>query len=350
VQERRDEARQEIRGVRKSPIARSENPKVLVRQISATGGRKGLKPGDLYGRGNTNKRTSFDSAKVRNADANRKAPRVKTEAAKLRDIERKRATRAANKLAGKPEVKKRFDDLQRERRAKKAGAGESTKELSVVNPILGRLMDAVHARVEGVLLEMHKELYVPDEHTSPYRELITYKAKSNAAAKSLDKGEYDEEGGMAKSQLKSVIRNAQSIHDKLQDDTNIAEWVQSKITVAEDYISTVANYMQGESEKTAIKEGKGLWSNIHAKRERGEKPAKPGHKDYPDKLVFQKLSKAAKKERKNFYDIKINPENKGKFTATKKRTGKSTEELTQSHNPLTKKRAVFAMNALQWGK
>jgi hypothetical protein len=32
----------------------------------------------------------------------------------------------------------------------------------------------------------------------------------------------------------------------LKDDTNIAEWVQSKITLAEDYISTVANYMMSE--------------------------------------------------------------------------------------------------------
>ena len=43
--------------------------------------------------------------------------------------------------------------------------------------------------------------------------------------------------------------------------------------------------------------------------------------------------------------IHINPKNKGKFTATKKATGKSTEELTHSKNPLTKKRAVFAQNA-----
>lgn len=40
--------------------------------------------------------------------------------------------------------------------------------------------------------------------------------------------------------------------------------------------------------------------------------------------------------------IHINPENKGKFTATKERTGKSTEELTHSKNPLTRKRANFA--------
>ena len=35
--------------------------------------------------------------------------------------------------------------------------------------------------------------------------------------------------------------------------------------------------------------------------------------------------------------ILIKPENRGKFTDTKKRTGKSTEELTHSKNPLTRK-------------
>lgn len=43
--------------------------------------------------------------------------------------------------------------------------------------------------------------------------------------------------------------------------------------------------------------------------------------------------------------ININPANKGKFTATKKATGKSTEQLTHSSNPKTKKRAIFAQNA-----
>ena len=43
--------------------------------------------------------------------------------------------------------------------------------------------------------------------------------------------------------------------------------------------------------------------------------------------------------------IYIKPENRGKFTETKKRTGKTTEELTHSKNPLTRKRAIFAQNA-----
>lgn len=46
--------------------------------------------------------------------------------------------------------------------------------------------------------------------------------------------------------------------------------------------------------------------------------------------------------------INIDPKNKGKFTATKKETGKSTAELTHSKNPLTKKRAIFAQNSKKW--
>ena len=40
-----------------------------------------------------------------------------------------------------------------------------------------------------------------------------------------------------------------------------------------------------------IEEGKkkGLWDNIHAKRKRGEKPAKPGDKDYPETLKIEAL-------------------------------------------------------------
>jgi len=46
--------------------------------------------------------------------------------------------------------------------------------------------------------------------------------------------------------------------------------------------------------------------------------------------------------------IHIKKKNKGKFNALKKRTGKSTEELTHSKNPLTRKRAIFAQNAKKW--
>jgi hypothetical protein len=46
--------------------------------------------------------------------------------------------------------------------------------------------------------------------------------------------------------------------------------------------------------------------------------------------------------------IHIDPKNKGKFNALKAKTGKTTEELTHSKNPLTKKRAIFSQNAAKW--
>lgn len=41
---------------------------------------------------------------------------------------------------------------------------------------------------------------------------------------------------------------------------------------------------------------KGLWANIHAKRKRGEKPAKPGDKDYPDEKAWQAAQESASED------------------------------------------------------
>ena len=64
----------------------------------------------------------------------------------------------------------------------------------------------------------------------------------------------------------------------------------------------------------------------------------------------KRLLKQMGKEVDESSDIEIKPENKGKFNATKKATGKSTEELKHSKNPLTRKRATFAANAAKWNK
>jgi hypothetical protein len=42
-------------------------------------------------------------------------------------------------------------------------------------------------------------------------------------------------------------------------------------------------------EETDLEEKKGLWDNIHAKRKRGESPAKPGEKGYPKTLNVEEL-------------------------------------------------------------
>lgn len=48
------------------------------------------------------------------------------------------------------------------------------------------------------------------------------------------------------------------------------------------------------------------------------------------------------------FKIKIDPKNKGRLTATEKRSGKDKEELADSKNPKTRKRAQFAINAAKW--
>jgi hypothetical protein len=45
-----------------------------------------------------------------------------------------------------------------------------------------------------------------------------------------------------------------------------------------------------------LEEKRGLYANIHAKRRRGERPAKPGEEDYPESDAFKKAAKTAKEE------------------------------------------------------
>jgi hypothetical protein len=71
-----------------------------------------------------------------------------------------------------------------------------------------------------------------------------------------DAGEYDYEGDMAKSQLRSIMTNAKRMHDMLEDNTNLPEWVQSKITLAEDYVLTATNYMESEMSEALDPVGK----------------------------------------------------------------------------------------------
>ena len=49
---------------------------------------------------------------------------------------------------------------------------------------------------------------------------------------------------------------------------------------------------------------RGLYANIHAKRKRGEAPAKPGSEDYPAKDAFKKAAKTAKKEEVEYVEEK----------------------------------------------
>ena len=61
-----------------------------------------------------------------------------------------------------------------------------------------------------------------------------------------DESEYGYEGDMAITQLKTICRNSENIMKMLKPKTDLPEWVQSKITKAEDYISTANEYLSSE--------------------------------------------------------------------------------------------------------
>ena len=63
-----------------------------------------------------------------------------------------------------------------------------------------------------------------------------------------DSGEYDYEGDQAKDQLNTIVRAARRLDGMLDDNENMPEWVQMKITNAADYIDTAADYIESNQE------------------------------------------------------------------------------------------------------
>jgi len=97
--------------------------------------------------------------------------------------------------------------------------------------------------------EIKKYMKKIRECAMPYstmQSMKSYKQENRSNETDEESGEYDYEGDMAKSQLRSIMHNSKMLHDMLEDTTNLPEWVQSKLTLAEDYIVTAANYMRGE--------------------------------------------------------------------------------------------------------
>lgn len=80
---------------------------------------------------------------------------------------------------------------------------------------------------------------------------LAKQAASNVKKKPMsesedDQREYNYEGEMSKTKLRTIMRHAEALEKMLEDDQNLPEWVQSKITKAEDYMSTVHNYLMSD--------------------------------------------------------------------------------------------------------
>ncbi len=104
-----------------------------------------------------------------------------------------------------------------------------------------------------------------------------------------DPREYGFEGEMAMSQLKGIMQHAKSLHGMLKPDTDLPEWVQSKITLAYDYMQTAADYMSTEISEE-VKAGRAYKVPV--------KPPQPwsGGKVYKEKPVDSKKLDAVGKK------------------------------------------------------
>jgi hypothetical protein len=168
------------------------------------------------------------------------------------------------KLFVKPTVAEEVEQVDEARRmsaAEKLGrAFDSEQQRSALSRQRGNELlksrekenDAVKAQTKK-LKGMHEEVKDMSYGKKLAKAIMAKQSKhpiaqqmGEAVKDQADVGEYDYEGDMAKSQLRSILANAQRLHDMLEDQTNLPEWVQSKITLAEDYILTAANYMEGE--------------------------------------------------------------------------------------------------------
>ena len=82
-------------------------------------------------------------------------------------------------------------------------------------------------------------------------------------------------------------------------------------------------------EEEITEKKKGLWDNIHAKRKRGEKPAKPGDKDYPKTLNVEGYDKPDEKLKTDRDGYRISDK---EADAAKERIKKKTEEKRKKMN------------------
>jgi len=104
------------------------------------------------------------------------------------------------------------------------------------------LWDNIHAKQKRIKAGSGEKMRKPGSEGAPTAAAL----KASQTNEAKDNKEYGYEGDMALNQLATLTRCADMIKDLLKPDTDLPEWVQSKITLATDYIQTAADYLYSE--------------------------------------------------------------------------------------------------------
>ena len=68
-----------------------------------------------------------------------------------------------------------------------------------------------------------------------------------------DYEEYNDEAGMVRSNLHTIIRSAEELEQLIHDNENMAEWAQEKVAVVKSMIVTVKDYVASEHARGVAK-------------------------------------------------------------------------------------------------
>ena len=68
-----------------------------------------------------------------------------------------------------------------------------------------------------------------------------------------DYEEYNDEAGMVKSNLHTIIRSAEELEQLIHDNENMAEWAQEKLAVVKSMLVAVKDYIASEHERGLAK-------------------------------------------------------------------------------------------------
>lgn len=139
------------------------------------------------------------------------------------------------------------------------------------------------------------------------------------------------------SNLKQIHRQATMLMDMDQDMLEQIledghDWAQDHIAEAKSLLDQVFDFIKNEVKSSGDDElDESLWKNIHAKRKRGEKPAKPDDDDYPDKKTWNKLTKESKSPCWDGYEKVPGKKDFEKGSCRKKKTNEQISENLKYH-------------------
>jgi hypothetical protein len=123
----------------------------------------------------------------------------------------------------------------------------------------------------------------------------------------MENDEYDNEGGMALSQLRTAKSAVEDLMSSIKEMDNLPEWVQSKLTKAVDYMDSVRDYMASEEGEEPVEEsmararadarrhmsGRGAQKGMAPLKKDVDNDATDGDRKAASKHIIQQLRKAA---------------------------------------------------------